>query len=90
MTKFENMLNNRTIISAKNLGFTLKNNNTFTYSQEKIGFNYFYCKRNVLEDGISTEPLDIELCPWTNHVQIIEKVQDPLSNLYPFIYFMTI
>ena len=40
----------------------------------------------VLEDGISSEsisPLDIDLCPWPNHVQIIEKVQDMLSNLYP-------
>ena len=83
MTKFENTLNNRTIISAKNMGFRLKNNNIFTYSQEKIGFNYFYCKRKVLEDGISTVPLDIELCPWSTHIEIIEKVQDPLSNLYP-------
>ena len=23
------------------------------------------------------------ICPWPNHVQIIEKVQDTLSNLYP-------
>ena len=83
MSKFENTLNSRTIISANNMGFRLKNNNIFTYSQEKIGFNYFYCKRKVLEDGISTEPLDIDLCPWSNHVEIIEKVQDPLSNLYP-------
>ena len=83
MTKFKNTLNNRTIISAKNMGFRLKNNNIFTYSQEKIGFNYFYCKRKVLEDGISTVPLDIELCPWSTHIEIIEKVQDPLSNLYP-------
>ena len=83
MSKFENTLNNRTIISAKNMGFRLKHNSIFTYSQEKIGFNYFYCKRKVLRDGISTVPLDIELCPWANHVEIIEKVQDPLSNLYP-------
>ena len=65
------------------MGFRLKNNSIFTYSQEKIGFNYFYCKRKVLRDGISTVPLDIELCPWPNHVEVIEKVQDLLSNLYP-------
>ena len=83
MSSFENTLKNRTINSAKNMGFRLKNNNIFTYSQEKIGFNYFYCKRKVLGDGISTVPLDIELCPWSNNVELIEKVQDPLSNLYP-------
>ena len=77
------MLNNGTIISPKNMGFRLKNNQTFTYSQEKIGFNYFYCKRKVLGDGLSTVPLDIDLCSWQNNVKIIEKVQDPLSNLYP-------
>ena len=36
MTKFENTLNNRTIISAKNVGFRLKNNHIFTYSQENV------------------------------------------------------
>lgn len=28
-----------------------------------MGFFYFYCKRKVLADDVSTEPLDIELCP---------------------------
>ena len=63
MSNFENTLNNRTVKSAKKMGFRLKNNSIFTYSQEKIGFNYFYCKRKVLGNGISTEPLDIVLCP---------------------------
>ncbi|WAR05869.1 hypothetical protein MAR_021238 [Mya arenaria] len=26
-------------------------------------FSYFYCKRKVLDDGIHTVPLDINLCP---------------------------
>ena len=30
-----------------------------TYTQTKKGLNYFYCKRKVLEDGITTIPLDI-------------------------------
>ena len=83
MSKFENTLKNRSNNSAKNMGFIIKSNNIFTYTQESIGFNYFYCKRKVLGNGISTEPLDIELCPWPNHVELIEKVQDPLCNFYP-------
>ena len=30
-----------------------------TYVQEKNAFSYFYPKRKVLEDGVSTAPLDI-------------------------------
>ena len=33
------------------------------YHQKRSGFSYFYCKRRVLNDGRSTVPLDIELCP---------------------------
>ena len=61
----------------------MKDTAMFTYSQDKIGFNYFYCKRKVLEDGISTRPLDICLSPWSHKTYLIEKVQDPLSNLFP-------
>ena len=35
----------------------------FTYTQERRGFSYLYCKRKVLDDGIHTVPLDITLCP---------------------------
>lgn len=45
------------------MGFKLHNNQICTYSQVRNGFSYFYCKRKVLADGVSTEPLDIELCP---------------------------
>ena len=30
-----------------------------TYLQNKTGYGYFYCKRKVLNDGISTTHLDI-------------------------------
>ena len=33
----------------------------YTYSQEKIGFNYFYCKRVVENVCVSTRPLDMVL-----------------------------
>ena len=83
MQKFtDTLLNLHTHVST-NLGFRMKDTTMFTYSQDKIGFNYFYCKRKVLEDGISTTPLDICLSPWSQKIRLIEKVQDPLSNLFP-------
>ena len=59
----------------------MKASNMFTYFQEKIGFHYFYCKREVLSDGVSTRPLNICLSPWNVEVIVVEKVQDPMSNL---------
>ena len=45
------------------MGFKLRNNSVCTYRQKRNGFTYFYCKRKVLSDGSTTEPLDLELCP---------------------------
>ena len=45
--------------SSTNRGFRSKDNQIFTYFQERSGFSYFYPKRHVLEDGVSTAPLDI-------------------------------
>ena len=50
--------------NVTNRGFRAYKNGIFTYTQEKKGFNYFYCKRVVLPDGIHTKPLDICLSPW--------------------------
>ena len=30
-----------------------------TYLQTKTGYGYFYCKRQILDDGVSTTHLDI-------------------------------
>ncbi|XP_072170299.1 uncharacterized protein [Diadema setosum] len=45
--------------SRTNRGFIIKNNVVFTYNQMRKGFSYFYPKRKVLEDGVSTTYLDI-------------------------------
>ena len=45
--------------SGKNRGFRVVNNKVLTYSQFRLGFSYFYPKRQVLADGISTIPLEI-------------------------------
>ena len=45
--------------SGTNRGFRVVDNKMYTYLQERAGFSYFYHKRKVLDDGDSTEPLDI-------------------------------
>ena len=40
-------------------GFRVVNNSMYTYEQVRDGFSYFYSKRKVLDDGVTTIPLDI-------------------------------
>jgi uncharacterized phage-like protein YoqJ len=49
----------RITLSATNKGFRIdkQTQNIITYSQEKVGLNFYYYKRKVLEDGITTIPL---------------------------------
>ena len=65
LTTFRNVLKTQKASSGVNMGFKLhvNNNKICTYRQKRNGFTYFYCKRKILSDGISTEPLDVELCP---------------------------
>jgi hypothetical protein len=44
---------------STNRGFRSMDNQVFTYFQQRSGFSYFYPKRKVLEDGVSTAPLEI-------------------------------
>ena len=43
----------------ENAGFIMDGLETRTSTQVKKGLNYFYVKRKVLEDGVSTTHLDI-------------------------------
>ena len=45
--------------SGVNRGFRVVNNTMYTYEQVRDAFSYFYPKRKVLADGVSTTPLDI-------------------------------
>ena len=62
-TTYEDVLTNQKSGSGINRGIRARDNTMFSYTQERSGFSYFYCKRKVLEDGISTEPLTITLRP---------------------------
>ena len=53
------VLNSGISEEGENRGFRIVNNKVLTYSQFKTGFSYFYPKRMVLEDGITTTPLEI-------------------------------
>ena len=63
MNIYREVLTERRPFSSKNKGFQIKKNNIYTYEQEREGFTYFYCKREVLDDGIHTRTLDIVLNP---------------------------
>jgi hypothetical protein len=61
--QYPGVLDTQTPVSGKNRGFRAKNNTIFSYTQEKKGLSYFYCKRKVLNNRIDTEPLDVVLRP---------------------------
>ena len=57
--KFLHVLLTKQNSSGVNRGFRVVNNTMYTYEQVRDAFSYFYPKRNVLADGVSTTPLDI-------------------------------
>ena len=60
--------------SSTNQGFRSRDNTIYTYQQTKAGLGYFYCKREVMSDGIHTKPLDITLTPWPyREVEMVDK-----------------
>ncbi|KAG3113019.1 hypothetical protein PI124_g6525 [Phytophthora idaei] len=58
---FETVVQDRITLQGTNKGFRLskETKSIITYSQTKTALSYFYDKRRVLEDGITTVPLDI-------------------------------
>ena len=57
--KFLSVLTNRCSGSGVNRGFRVRDSSMMTYVQERAALTYFYPKRKVLEDGLSTAPLDL-------------------------------
>ena len=56
---FLSVLTNRRSGSGVNRGFRVHNSSMMTYVQERAALTYFYGKRIVLADGITTAPLDL-------------------------------
>ena len=42
-----------------NRGFRVRDSSVMTYVQERAALTYFYGKRKVLADGLSTAPLEV-------------------------------
>ena len=53
------VLTNRRSGSGVNRGFRVRDSSVMTYVQERAALTYFYPKRKVLEDGLSTASLDL-------------------------------
>ena len=53
------VLTNRRSGSGVNHGFRVRYSSVMTYIQEKAALTYFYGKRKVLADGLSTAPLEL-------------------------------
>ncbi|KAI8484950.1 hypothetical protein Bbelb_373570 [Branchiostoma belcheri] len=54
-----NVLETRENGKGMNRGFRVRDNQMFTYTQTRDAFSYFYPKRQVLNDGVTTLPLNI-------------------------------
>ena len=61
---FKNVLEKGIPHTAINQGFRPRADTIYTYEQQRAGISFLYCKRQVLADGVHTEPLDVTLCPW--------------------------
>ena len=57
--KYLNVLLTKQSSAGLNKGFRVVDNTTYAYQQIWDSFAYFYPKRKVLEDGVTTMPLDI-------------------------------
>ena len=57
--KYLHVLLRKQNIGEVNPGFRVVNNTMYTYTQVQDAFSHFYPKRRVLEDGVSTLPLEI-------------------------------
>ena len=55
--KFMQVLTSRVSGTGVNRGFQVKNSSMYTYVQERAALTYFYPKRIVIEDGVTTGPL---------------------------------
>ena len=53
------VLETKESLCGTNRGFIKRDNSIFTYCQLRTGLTYFYAKRMVGEDGVTTYPIDL-------------------------------
>ena len=66
---------------GKNIGYRAHKGRVFTCEEEKKAISYFYCKRQVLDDGIRTRPIDTTLNIWPD--RNLDIVTDATHPLWP-------
>lgn len=72
-------------VECSNAGMRVNQNTMYTYTQSRVGFSYFYCKREVLPDGVRTKPLNITLSPWNLQERVIfDGEWEPFSPNYKY------
>ena len=86
MKIMKNVLATEKRASGVHQGFRARENTIFTYTQQRVGFNYFYVKRKIGEDGIHSTHLDLVLNPWPRfHRYVFARDRsNPFCISYPF------
>lgn len=56
---FKGVLDDHKPYKVRNVGFRVLPDGVHTYEVQKVGLSYFYGKRQVQSNGLSTAPLDI-------------------------------
>ena len=57
--QFASVLQTKTPVSGTNKGFIKVGEKTYTYTQKRSGLTYFYAKRQVMRDGVSTSNINL-------------------------------
>ena len=59
LERFKSVLFNKVPYEGTNKGFRYYRGNVFTYKQNKMSITYFYYKRFVHDDGVTTSPINV-------------------------------
>ena len=59
LERFKSVLFNKVPYEGTNKGFRYYRGNMFTYKQNKMSITYFYYKRFVHADGVTTSPINV-------------------------------
>ena len=61
--QFLGVLNDKQTVHVENIGTRAIYHRVYSYKQRKVALNFMYTKRQLLDDFVSTKPLDITLRP---------------------------
>ena len=59
LERFKSVLLNKVPYEGSNKGFRYYRGKMFTYKQNKMSITYFYYKRFVHADGVTTSPINV-------------------------------